>query len=117
MRRVQRERLPWLKPQPLGLSLSAGCGDRLGLATPGHIRALRAVGGIAPVLAQQSIRENARTGRTPQQVLADATWGVFQEGWRDPWGAMQIIEECGGCGTVCRSGVYLLHAGPGRSCR
>ncbi|MDY0020359.1 MAG: tagaturonate epimerase family protein [Anaerolineae bacterium] len=84
---VLRERLPWLKPQPLGLSLSAGCGDRLGLATPGHIRALRAVGGIAPVLAQQSIRENARTGRTPQQVLDDAAWGVFQEGWREPWGA------------------------------
>jgi hypothetical protein len=33
------------------------------------------------------VRENARTGRTPQQVLDDATWGLFQEGWRDPWGA------------------------------
>jgi len=33
------------------------------------------------------VRENARTGRTPQQVLDDATWGVFQEGWREPWGA------------------------------
>jgi len=29
-----RARLPWLTPQPLGLSTSAGCGDRLGLATP-----------------------------------------------------------------------------------
>jgi hypothetical protein len=45
------------------------------------------VGGIAPILAQQSIRENARTGRTPQQVLDDAMWGVFQEGWREAWGA------------------------------
>lgn len=82
-----RRRLPWLRPQPLGLILSAGCGDRLGLATPGHIRALRAMGGIAPILAQQSIRENARTGRSPQQVLDDAMWGVFEEGWREPWGA------------------------------
>ena len=42
-----RARLPWLRPQTLGLRKSAGCGDRLGLATPGHIRALRRVGGIA----------------------------------------------------------------------
>jgi len=82
-----RARLPWLRPQPLGLQKSAGCGDRLGLATPGHVRAVRQVGGIAPIFAQQSMRENARTGRTPQQVMDDATWGVFQEGWREPWGA------------------------------
>jgi hypothetical protein len=86
--RVLRGKLPWLRPQPLGLGRSAGCGDRLGLATPGHIRALRQVGGgIAAILAQQSMRENARSGRTPQQVVDDAAWGVFQEGWRDPWGA------------------------------
>jgi hypothetical protein len=82
-----RERLPWLRPQTLGLKTSAGCGDRLGLATPGHIRAVRAVEGIQPILAQQSMRENARTGRTPQEVVDDATWGIFQEGWREPWGA------------------------------
>jgi hypothetical protein len=83
-----REHLAWLKPQPLGLQVSAGLGDRLGLATPGHIRALRAVGGrIAPILAQQSIREMTRTGRSPQQVMDDATWGIFAEGWRDHVGA------------------------------
>jgi hypothetical protein len=82
-----RQRLPWLRPQTLGLQTSAGCGDRLGLATPGHVRAMRRVKGIAPVFTQQSIRENARTGRSPQQVLDDALWGVFQEGWRQPWGA------------------------------
>ena len=82
-----REKLPWLRPQPLGLQTSAGCGDRLGLATPGHVRAARKAAGIAPIFAQQSMRENARTGRTPQQVIDDALWGVFQEGWREPWGA------------------------------
>jgi tagaturonate epimerase len=82
-----RVRLPWLRPQPLGLALSVGCGDRLGLATPGHIRAVRPAGTLAPILAQQSMRENARTHRTPQQVMDDAMWGVFQEGWREPWGA------------------------------
>ena len=87
-----RARLPWLRPVPLNLRTSAGCGDRLGLATPGHIRAVRMVRrsgaeGIAPILAQQSMRENARTGRTPQEVMDDAMWGVFEEGWREPWGA------------------------------
>jgi hypothetical protein len=82
-----RERLPWLRPVPLGLGTSAGCGDRLGLATPGHVQAVRKAGGVAPIFAQQSMRENARTGRSPQQVVDDAMWGVFQEGWRAPWGA------------------------------
>jgi len=82
-----RAALPYTAPQVLGLCKSAGCGDRLGLATPGHVRAVRQLSGIAPIFAQQSVRENARTGRTPQQVLDDATWGVFQEGWREPWGA------------------------------
>jgi len=76
----------FLVPHPLGLKKSAGCGDRLGLATPGHIRAIRR-SSMAPILAQQSIRENARTGRAPQQVMDDAMWGVFQEGWQDGFGA------------------------------
>lgn len=83
-----RARLSWLRPRPLGLKTSAGLGDRLGLATPGHVRALRAVGAsLAPVLAQQSVRENARTGRTPAQVVDDATWGAFEEGWQAGFGA------------------------------
>jgi hypothetical protein len=81
-----RERLLWLNPQPLGLKTSFGFGDRLGLATPGHIQALQGTP-IAPIFAQQSVRENARTGRTPQQVLDDAMWGIFQSGWRGAWGA------------------------------
>jgi hypothetical protein len=86
-----RSRLPWLRAVPLGLKTSAGFGDRLGLATQGHIRSLRRVCDpeteIAPIFAQQSVRENARTGRTPQEVMDDATWGVLEEGWRLPWGA------------------------------
>ena len=83
-----RELLPWLQPQVLGLKTSAGMGDRLGLATPGHVRAARACKGkVAPIFAQQSIRELARTGRTPQQVIDDAMWGVFQENWQEGFGA------------------------------
>src|SRR5512142_315174 len=43
----------WLQPRPLGLRTSIGMGDRLGLATPGHVRAVRATGArIAPIFAQ-----------------------------------------------------------------
>ncbi len=81
-----RVALPFLEARPLGLRQSVGCGDRLGLATPGHIRAVRH-STMAPIFAQQSMRENARTSRTPQQVMDDAMWGVLQEGWRDGFGA------------------------------
>jgi len=83
---VLRERLPWLSPQPLGLKTSFGFGDRLGLATFGHIASVRGTG-IAPIFAQQSVRENERTGRTPQIVLDDAMWAIFRADWRDAWGA------------------------------
>jgi hypothetical protein len=47
------------------------------------------------------MRENARTGRTPQEVLDDAMWGAFQEGWRDPWGAdadhLKTVEDIDHC--------------------
>lgn len=83
-----RSALRWLEPTPLGLGTSAGFGDRLGLATPGHIRALRAVGGnIMPIFAQQSIREMERTNRTAQNVMDDATWGTFESGWTNGVGA------------------------------
>jgi len=83
---ILRERLAWLRPAALGLQTSAGFGDRLGLATPGHVRAVRGTG-VAAIFAQQSVRENSRTGRSPQGVLDDAMWGVFQEGWKTAWGA------------------------------
>lgn len=79
-------RLDWLNPVPVGLKKSFGFGDRLGWATPGHIEALDGLD-IAPIFAQQSVRENARTNRTPQQVVLEAMWGIFQSGWKKPWGA------------------------------
>ncbi len=78
-----RKELPWLQPKLLGRKTSAGMGDRLGIATPGHVRAVRNFQGrIAPIFAQQSIREMKRTGRSPEQVMDDATWGCFEEGWQ-----------------------------------
>lgn len=83
-----RRQVPWLVPAPIGMRTSFGFGDRLGLATPGHVRALRRAGdGIAAVFAQQSIREMTRTGRTPQNVMDDAMWGAFAEGWQGGFGS------------------------------
>jgi tagaturonate epimerase len=75
-------------PKPLGLASSFGFGDRLGLATAGQLAGLSAVDArVAPVLAQQSARELGRTGRTFDDVLADAIAGVRRSGWGGPFGA------------------------------
>ena len=71
---------------PLSLIPSFGFGDRLGLATPGHIASVKGTK-FAPIFAQQSVRENARTGRTPQQVMDDAKRSVEAAKWDRPWGA------------------------------
>lgn len=71
---------------PLSLNPSFGFGDRLGLATPGHIAAVKGTK-FTPIFAQQSVRENARTGRTPQQVMDDARRAVDAAQWDAPWGA------------------------------
>ncbi|HEU0010203.1 MAG TPA: tagaturonate epimerase family protein, partial [Verrucomicrobiae bacterium] len=59
------------QPSALGLRKSFGFGDRLGLATPGHLAAV-AKSDFAPIFAQQSVREMERTQRTPQEVLRAA---------------------------------------------
>lgn len=76
------------RPVPLGLSPSFGFGDRTGLATPGHVKAMQqAGGGILPIFPQQSIREMARTQRSPRQVMDDALTGMTAAGWTGPTGA------------------------------
>ena len=87
-----RNALTYLQPKPLGLSTSAGFGDRLGIATPGHASALKATlqtgtRNVMPIFAQQSIREMTRTNRTAQNVMDDATWGTFESGWQQGVGA------------------------------
>ena len=81
-----RNALPFCAPQLIGVRRSFGSGDRLGIATPAHVRAIRGTG-VSPIFAQQSIREMERTGRSPQQVMDSASWGVFEEGWRDGFGS------------------------------
>ncbi|MCA9237253.1 MAG: hypothetical protein KDA44_17385 [Planctomycetales bacterium] len=86
------------KPSVLGLTPSFGFGDRIGLATPGHLEALRTAGdGIAPIFAQQSIREMTRTGRSAEQVMDDAMSALDAADWKEPHGAdadhLKTIED------------------------
>jgi tagaturonate epimerase len=72
----------------LGLAPSFGFGDRIGLATPGHVLAMQRSGGdILPIFPQQSIREMTRTQRTPAEVMNDAMSGARTAGWTGPIGA------------------------------
>ncbi len=72
----------------LGLAPSFGFGDRIGLATPGHVEAMKRCGnGIEPIFPQQSIREMKRTKRTAQQVMDDALNGARSAGWEGRIGA------------------------------
>lgn len=75
-------------PVPLGLRPSFGFGDRLGLATAGHVEAMRRAGdGIAPIYPQQSIREMTRTNRTPETVMSEASEAAAAAGWTSDFGA------------------------------
>ena len=84
---VIRKHFPYTRPVSLRkFDATIGVGDRLGVASPGHIRVIRDCN-VGPILAQQSIRELALTGRTFEGVLSDAVWAVFQEGYRSGFGA------------------------------
>ena len=78
---------PWTRPTSLrDRRTTIGMGDRTGLATAGQIAAARRFD-VAPVLAQQSIRELDFTGRSFSDVVADAAFLVFQEGFTRGYGA------------------------------
>ncbi len=100
---VLQRYLPFLKPSLVGLRGSFGFGDRIGVATPGHVRAARG-SGLVPFFAQQSIREMVRTERTPSGVMDDAIWGVFQEGWDGDFGSdadhLKTPEDVASCAAV-----------------
>lgn len=79
---------PLPRPVPLGLAPSFGFGDRTGLATPGHVAAMKKAGkGIQPIFPQQSIREMMRTQRSAQQVMDEALRGMVDSGWTGITGA------------------------------
>jgi hypothetical protein len=110
---AMRSALPSTASVACGARGSIGIGDRLGIATPAHVRALRG-SNLFPFLAQQSIREMNRTGRNPEDVIDDTSWGVFQEGWKEGFGsdadhlkATHDIDRC------IRAGFNMFTVDPG----
>jgi len=81
-----QNKFPYLSPVTSKGKASFGFGDRLGITTPAHVRVAKKFG-IFPIFAQQSVRELKKTGRTFKDVLADAVFGVFQEGYKGQYGA------------------------------
>lgn len=69
-----------------GHDATLGLGDRLGFATPGHLRAV-AKTEVFPVCAQQSMRELGLTKRGYRDVIASAAFGALREGWTRGYGA------------------------------
>ncbi len=66
----------------LGLKPSFGFGDRIGLATPGHIASMAGFKDkLYPIFPQQSIREMARTSRSADAVMKEAMDAVKDSGW------------------------------------
>ncbi|MDF2926857.1 MAG: hypothetical protein K0R57_5771 [Paenibacillaceae bacterium] len=86
-RLVLNRYLEYTVPRAFGTQIATiGLGDRLGVASPGHIQTVRGRD-VRPILAQQSIRELALTGRDYKQVVDAACYAVFQEGYKDGFGA------------------------------
>ena len=108
-----RELLPFTKPVLLGIDNALGLGDRLGLAGPGHLRAM--IGSaFRPMLAQQSIRELERTERTPEEVLDAATWAVLQEGYTGGFGAdADHLKTTAHLDLMARAGYTMFTIDPG----
>lgn len=111
-----RATFPHLRPALIGRErTSVGTGDRLGLATPGHVRAFQQVGaGVVPVFAQQSIREMDRLGRAAQSVMDDATFGCVQAGWTGEVGAdCDHIKTTDGIDRGLAAGFTMFTLDPG----
>jgi hypothetical protein len=84
---VLRKLFPFTKPIPvLHKERSFGLGDRLGIATPGHIRVFNEYDAY-PIFAQQSIRELNLTNRTYEDVLDAASFAVYRDGYKKGFGA------------------------------
>lgn len=92
-----RALFPYTAPSKvLSRNRTFGVGDRLGIASPGHIRVFEQCD-VTPVLAQLSMRELRLTGRTYEDVIDAAGFSVFRAGYESGFGAdgdhLKTMEE------------------------
>lgn len=84
---ILRKILPFTAPRSvLREERTFGMGDRLGIATLGHIQAAQKYD-LFPVFAQQSMRELKLMNKTYDDVLDRVTFQVFQSGFQKGFGA------------------------------
>lgn len=76
----------WLRPSPIGNKPAVGMGDRIEVCTPAQVKIAKK-SKVNAVLAQQSIREMKHTEREPKNIIENAVWAVFQEGFKEKWTA------------------------------
>ncbi len=111
-----QQAFPVLRPQLITPHrTSLGTGDRTGLATPGQARAFGEQGtGMMPVLAQQSIREMDRLGRSARRVMDDAVFGLVEAGWESGFGAdCDHIKSTEGIDRGLEAGFVMFTLDPG----
>lgn len=107
-----RNLFPYLSPVFCGLKSSFGSGDRLGIATPAHINAFSDTA-LFPFLTQQSVRELKKTGRSFQEVIDCASWGVFESGYRGAFGAdADHVKEIKDLKSAVNSGFTMFTIDP-----
>lgn len=112
-RKTIQKYVDFTRPQLIGRQNSFGFGDRLGLANPGHLKAL-AGSTFRPVLAQQSIRELTRTRRQPEEVMDAAVWAVIQEGYTAGFGAdADHLKTTADIDLMVNSGFTMFTIDPG----
>ena len=76
-----RRALPFTAPRTLGWPNPPAAATAWAWLLPGHVRAVRG-SGLAPIFAQQSIREMARTQRTPSRCSTTQPMASCR-GWRE----------------------------------
>src|SRR5699024_11300820 len=107
---------PCLPPQRFGgHRTSAGPGARAGRAAPGRARAFAAEApAVMPVLAQQSLREMDRLGRSARSVMDDAVFGLVEAGWDRGFGAdCDHIKTTEGIDRGLEAGFVMFTLDPG----
>lgn len=103
---ILRDIFPFTGPkQVLNEACTFGVGDRLGIATTGHINVFNKFAKVVPVFAQQSMRELIQTNRKFEEVLDKVTYATFKNGFKRGFGAdgdhlktLSEIENALSCG-------------------
>lgn len=110
--KLMQEIFPHLNPSLCGLKPSFGTGDRLGMVTPAHVGSFRGRK-IFPYFCQQSVRELNKTGRSWQESISDSIWGVFEAGYKNPFGAdADHVKDMGDLNAAIKNGFTMFTIDP-----